>query len=175
MQEGYVGALTHLDGFRGGANPSTWLARIVANEASGRLRRRRPAAAFDGPADSPAPEGTGLARASPERMAARREIRRLIEHAIDALPAAFCTVFVLPAVEPLSVKETAAYLGIREETVKTRLHRANRRLRQSLSEEFASIWDDAFPFAGSRCDGLVTRVLERLRGGTAPPPGPGSA
>jgi RNA polymerase sigma-70 factor (ECF subfamily) len=175
VQEGYVRALTHLDGFRGEANLSTWLARIVANEAFGRLRRRRPTAALGGTADSPAREAPDLARASPEHMAARREIRRLIERAIDALPAAFRTVFVLRAVEQLSVKETAAYLGIPEETVKTRLHRANRRLRQSLSEEFATIWDDAFPFAGSRCDGLVIRVLTRLRGGAAAPPGPGSA
>jgi RNA polymerase sigma-70 factor, ECF subfamily len=169
VQEGYVRALTHLDGFRGEANLSTWLARIVANEAFGRLRRRRPAA------DSPAPDRPDHAGASPEHVAARREVRRLIERAIDALPAAFRIVFVLRAVEQLSIKETAACLGIPEKTVKTRLHRANRRLRQALSDEFASLWDDAFPFAGSRCDGLVARVLARLGDAGAAPHTPGSA
>jgi RNA polymerase sigma-70 factor (ECF subfamily) len=81
------------------------------------------------------------------------------------LPAPFRVVFVLRMLEQHSVRETAASLGIPEETVKTRLHRANRRLRQRLGNEFAAIWDDAFPFAGRRCDAIVTRVLARLAGG----------
>ena len=166
VQEGYVRAFTHLDGFRGEASLSTWLARIVVNEALGRLRRRRPEAAIDGAADLP-PEAAGMrgssfAVADPERRAAQREIRRLIERAIDALPEPFRIVFVLRAVEQHSIRETAAHLAIPEETVKTRLYRANQRLRRSLGEEFATIWDDAFPFAGRRCDGLVARVLARL-------------
>ncbi|HEV2300615.1 MAG TPA: RNA polymerase sigma factor [Stellaceae bacterium] len=163
VQEGYVRAFTHLDRFKGEASLSTWLARIVANEALGRLRRRRmhgvgaaEAAGDDRPCR---PVGSNP---NPEHLAARREIRRLIERAVDALPGPFRIVFVLRAVEQLSTKETAASLGIREETVKTRLHRANRLLRGALGAQFASIWDDAFPFAGRRCDGLSERVLARL-------------
>ena len=110
-------------------------------------------------ADAGSGGGTGT---SPEHAAARREIRRLIEHAVDALPSSFRAVFMLRAVEQMSIEETAAYLGIPKETVKTRFHRANRLLRQALSEQLASIWDDAFPFAGTRCDRLVAHVVRRL-------------
>jgi hypothetical protein len=110
------------------------------------------------------PLGAG---ADPEHAAARREIRRAIEEAIDALPVEFRIVFMLRAVEPLSVKETAEFLGIPEDTVKARFHRANDRLRRSLSKQFASIWDDAFPFAGKRCDQMVATVLARIAGARA--------
>lgn len=169
VQEGYVRAFTHLDRFKGEASLSTWLARIVANEALGRLRRRRVhSAGVVEAAGDDRPGGLVGSNPNPEHAAARREIRRLIERAIDALPGPFRVVFVLRAVEQLSIRETAAYLGIREETVKTRLYRANRLLRVALGAEFASIWDDAFPFAGRRCDGLLLRVLARL-GGARPP------
>ena len=163
VQEGYVRAFTHLDGFKGEASLSTWLARIVVNEALRRLRRRRlEGAGISEAAGEEGPGGLAGSEPNPEHTAARREIRRLIERAIDALPAPFRVVFVLRAVEQLSTRETAASLGIREETVKTRLHRANRLLREALGEEFAAIWDDAFPFAGRRCDGMLARVLARI-------------
>ena len=166
VQEGYLRAFAHLASFKGEATLATWLARIVVNEALGRLRRRRPVSDINSLADSLASDapadGTGALPASPEQLAARQEIRRAIEHAVDTLPTPFRAVFVLRAIEQLSTKETADLLGIPEETVKTRFHRANRLLREMLSEEFASIWDNAFPFAGSRCDRLVAHVLDRL-------------
>jgi RNA polymerase sigma-70 factor (ECF subfamily) len=66
------------------------------------------------------------------------------------------------AIEEMSTGETALFLGIPEDTVKTRLYRANRLLREALSAEFGAIFDDAFPFLGARCDRLTLRVLERL-------------
>jgi RNA polymerase sigma-70 factor, ECF subfamily len=166
VQEGYIRAFTHLDGFKGEASLATWLARIVTNEALGSLRRRRPTVDIDAVADTLAADSAAAApdaaAVNPERAAARQEIRLAIESALDALPAPFRIVFVLRAIEQLSTRETAAALGIPEETVKTRFHRANRLLRDALSEHFASIWDDAFPFAGARCDRIVTAVLSRL-------------
>ena len=166
VQETYVRALAHLDEFRGEASLTTWLARIAANEALGRLRRRRPTVDLTQAENVVALPGVG-ATTNPENVAARREIRRVIERAVDALPANFRTVFMLRAVEQMSIDETASLLGIPAETVKTRFHRANRQLRQALSDEFASILDDAFPFAGARCDALMGRVLARLGVATA--------
>jgi RNA polymerase sigma-70 factor (ECF subfamily) len=171
VQEGYIRALTHLDGFKGQASLATWLARIVTNEALGRLRRHRPSIGIEdlensSAADSPL-DGAAAAAATPEHAAARQEIRRAIESAIDALPAPFRLVFVLRAIEQLSTSETASSLGIPEETVKTRLYRANKLLREALSGEFAAIWDDPFPFAGERCDLMVARVIARIRGAAA--------
>ncbi len=160
VQETYVRALAHLDEFRGEASLTTWLARIAANEVLGRLRRRPTVDLAQAENVIVLPSAGGAI--NPESAAARREIRRVIERAVDELPANFRTVFMLRAVEQMSVEETAALLGIPPETVKTRFHRANRQLRQALSAEFAAILDDAFPFAGERCDALMGRVLARL-------------
>jgi RNA polymerase sigma-70 factor (ECF subfamily) len=166
VQEGYLRASSKIDGFDGRSSLATWLARIVLNEALGRLRGRRSTIGIDEVAELlPAAGGAAAGLdddASPERAIARNEVRRAIERAVDRLPAPFRAVFILRAVEEMSIAETAACLGIPCDTVKTRLHRANKLLRRSLSDEFGSLLDGAFPFLGARCDGMVRRVLQRL-------------
>ena len=98
----------------------------------------------------------------PESSAAQSEIRRLLERAVDALPAPFRIVFVMRDVEELSTEETAAALGLRPETVRTRLHRARRLLRQALEDQLASSLKGTFPFAGARCARITEAVLARL-------------
>jgi RNA polymerase sigma-70 factor (ECF subfamily) len=173
VQEGYVRAFTHLEGFKGEASLATWLARIVMNEALARLRRRKPTVALDEMADTLAADenaASPVSAPSPEQALARQEIRRTLERAVDALPAGFRSVFILRTIEQMSVSETAAALGIPPETVKTRLHRANKLLRQALSEHFGALFDSAFPFLGPRCDRLVASVLQRLGHGAAAQP-----
>jgi RNA polymerase sigma-70 factor, ECF subfamily len=145
---------------------ATWLARIVLNEALGRVRRRHPVIDID-----EMPETLGAVsdptlivqdQMSPEHASARQEVRRALKNAVDLLPPPFRAVFIMPAIEQMSIAETADCLGIPGDTVKTRFHRANKLLRHALSAEFGSILEGAFPFLGARCDGLVTRVLERL-------------
>jgi RNA polymerase sigma-70 factor (ECF subfamily) len=166
VQDAYVSAFTHLDDFRGESSLYTWLARITINEALRRLRRRRPVTDMQDltettPVDHPnslAPAGS----ANPEHIAARREIARLVEQAIDGLSPPFRIVFVMRAIEQMSIDETAARLGIAAETVKTRLHRANRQLRKTLGDQFADAFKGIFPFAGARCERLQQAVLARL-------------
>jgi RNA polymerase sigma-70 factor (ECF subfamily) len=93
----------------------------------------------------------------------RSELRALIERHIDALPDAFRAVFMLRGVEEMTVEETAALLGIPEATVRTRFFRARGMLRESLSRSLDIALDDAFSFAGERCDRIVAGVIERLR------------
>jgi RNA polymerase sigma-70 factor, ECF subfamily len=165
VQESYLRAFTHLDGFKGESTLATWLARIVLNEALGRLRRRRPTVAIDDVAETLAAGAPGpLSREepSPEQAIARQEIRRSIEKAVDDLPASFRAVFIMRAIEQMSIEETATCLGIPGETVKTRFHRANKLLRQALSARLGTILDGAFPFLGARCDRLIGTVLARL-------------
>ena len=166
VQAGYIRAFTHIDSFKGEASVSTWLARIVLNEAMMRQRKRRPTVDIDDVSEQAldaGPAATSTRREpSPEQALARREIGRAIERAVDALPSAFRSVFVLRAIEQLSIGETAVSLGIPEETVKTRLHRANKLLRGTLAENFGAIFEDAFPFLGRRCDRLVAAVLGQL-------------
>jgi RNA polymerase sigma-70 factor (ECF subfamily) len=98
----------------------------------------------------------------PERMVAQREIQRLLERAIDRLPQHFRMVLVMRIIEGMSVEETAELLGIRPETVKTRLHRARALLKVRLEIEVGPQLTDSFPFAGERCLRLTARALKRL-------------
>jgi RNA polymerase sigma-70 factor (ECF subfamily) len=166
VQDAYVRAFGALGTFRQEAALSTWLTRIVINEARGRLRGRRemlPLTALD---DTTMGEiiqfPSGAQNTDPERQTAIREIRILLEGAIDALPAPFREVFILRQVEGLSTEETAHVLSIEPETVKTRLHRARTRLRQALHTQLAPVLTDAFPFEGERCQQLTRNVLHRL-------------
>ncbi len=168
VQEAYVRAFTHLDRFRGESSLSTWLTRIALNEALGRKRRLRPMLAVSILDDQPSaraeviPFPSMQTEVDPERTIAQREIRRILERAIDDLPAAFRTVFVLRVVEGMDIEETAGVLAIKPQTVKTRLYRARRLLRDALDHEIASALTDAFPFAGVRCSRTTEQVLRRL-------------
>ena len=91
--------------------------------------------------------------------AARAQIRHLLEQAIDELPPAFRTVYMMREVEECSVEETAAQLDIKPQTVKTRLFRARRQLRAALEGTLATTMSDAFPFMGKRCARLSDAVM----------------
>jgi RNA polymerase sigma-70 factor (ECF subfamily) len=168
VQEAYFNAWKALASFRADARLSTWLVRIVLNEALGRLRRRHgnvvPLEPDDGTgtaAGTPAPAEADF-NEQPDRQASRAELRRVIETRIDALPEVFRTVFVLRAVEEYTVDEVAVVLGIPEITVRTRFFRARSLLREGLARDVDHALEDAFPFAGARCDRTVARVLARL-------------
>jgi RNA polymerase sigma-70 factor (ECF subfamily) len=88
--------------------------------------------------------------------------RALIEHAIDALPENFRTVFILRAVEGLDVRETAECLDINAATVRTRLFRAQRQLRTLLSRRLQGESTEIFDFGAERCDSVVANVLAGL-------------
>ena len=173
VQEAWMQAYRGLENFRGDSKLSTWLIRIAANEALGRLRRRKRTAevipmsiddsADEGARDNMPDETPGVA---PDVQAMRGEVRRLIEKRIDALPDQFRAVFVLRAVEELTVEETAAALDIPEATVRTRFFRARSLLRESLSREMDMAVENAFEFLGARCDRITAAVMARIRGQT---------
>lgn len=169
VQDAYLKAYQRLDGFQARSSLSTWLCRIVINEALQRLRARRASAAIDSVSGGvemgsnvihlPNRDGSG-----PEDMAGNRELRRLLETAIDELPDTFRLVFLMREVEGMSVAEIADALSIPESTVKTRAFRARRELRCRIENELEPVKDGAFTFLGARCDRMVSRVLEQLRG-----------
>jgi RNA polymerase sigma-70 factor (ECF subfamily) len=99
---------------------------------------------------------------TPEVEAAGREEARLIEAAVDELPEPYRLVFMLREVQELSVAETAESLGISEENVKVRLHRARAALREGLMARMESAAHQAFQFLGARCDRIVAAVMSRL-------------
>ncbi len=125
LQESYMRAYRKLDTFRGDAALLTWLTSIVLNEARGRLRKRRNMVGVE-QIDLAADDSHVVAFPSkfgsedPSVGAARAQIRHLLERAIDELPPAFRTVYMMREVEECSVEETAMQLDIKPETVKTR-------------------------------------------------------
>jgi len=169
VQEAWLLAYRAIGNFRGDAKLSTWLVRIVVNEAISRGRKRSRGAeviqlsgepqedreSAEGSMDETLPE-------QPEGAAQRAQTRRLLESKIDELPDAFRTVFVLRALEELSVEESAVALGIPEATVRSRFFRARGLLREALSKEIDLAYGDAFAFAGARCDRIVAGVMARL-------------
>ena len=167
VQETWVRAFTHLDSFRGHSSFATWLSRIAMNEALGRLRRARPNVEW-----TTLPPGTleaqiiqfpnSAASEDPEKSMAQREIRHVVEHAIDELPEAFRIVFITRVIEGMNVEETAELLDLKPETVKTRLHRARNMLKENVERKIGPVVMEAFPFAGKRCERLTEAVLRRL-------------
>lgn len=175
VQDAYLSAWRALGTFREDAKLSTWLVRIVLNEALKRVRRRASNVVMF---DSVAVIGEEQLEASmeadhdqePELAASRAEMRRLMEARIDELPELFRTVFMLRAVEEMSVEEVSAALDIPETTVRTRFFRARAQLREGLSRDMDFALEDAFSFDGARCDRIVAGVLAIItRDGNVPP------
>jgi RNA polymerase sigma-70 factor (ECF subfamily) len=164
VQETFIKAFKRLMDFRGEASLSTWLTRIALNEALARKRRRRNTVELGALQDRTnaqiEPSPMIAPTQDPEVTAAQHQIRKLLERAIDGLPDSLRTVFVMRDVEELSTAEAARLLGLSEPTVKTRLHRARRMLREILGDQFAASLNDVFPFERQRCDLLVERVLK---------------
>jgi RNA polymerase sigma-70 factor (ECF subfamily) len=175
VQDAYLAAWRALGTFRGDAKLSSWLVRIALNEAFKRVRRRASNVVTFGAgaeAGEEGPEGTMEADDDqrPDMAASRAEMRRLMEARIDQLPDPFRTVFMLRAVEEMPVEEVAALLEIPEATVRTRFFRARAQLRESLSRDMDFALEDAFAFAGERCDRIVAHVLATItQGGNLPP------
>lgn len=163
VQESYLKAFAGLAKFRGEAALSTWLTRIVINEAL--MRRRKPERLVTGDFENVVqlrrPE-TDAPAENPEGAAMRGQLRSYMEAAVGGLPQDQRAVFVLRALEELSVEETAQALNLNPQTVRTRFMRARRRLQSQLQAELKLTFGEMLTFDGARCDRLVARVLERM-------------
>jgi RNA polymerase sigma-70 factor (ECF subfamily) len=168
LQVAYLNAYQAIGSYRGESSLSTWLTRIVVNESLMRMRKRRkesmviPLESVAGSSDTAMIDNIESSAERPDAAAIRGETRLLIERHIDALPEVFRTVFVLRALEELTVEETAASLDIPEATVRTRFFRARGLLRETLAREIDVATGEAFAFDGARCDRIVSAVLDRI-------------
>jgi RNA polymerase sigma-70 factor (ECF subfamily) len=168
VQAAYLSAFANIGGFEGRSSLSTWLTRIVVNEALGQRRseeRRRRHLEQEGVAVLDTYREAlmrGSEADAPDVTVARKQIRKLLEQAIAELPDNFRTVFVLREVEGLSSEETAAILDVPVATVKTRLFRGRQRLQQKLAPELSATLSGTFPFAGVDCAAMTQRVIAAL-------------
>jgi RNA polymerase sigma-70 factor (ECF subfamily) len=159
VQQTHVAAFAHLHQFEGRAKFSTWLARIAAHEALSRRRQQRRVGALHDEAAAHAPGG---AHETPEDLASRGELARAIEAAIDALPPAHRTAFVLRHVEGLDTAEAAAWLGVSETNLRVLVHRACRELRSRILDHVRGSADEVFSFGGERCARVTRNVLQLI-------------
>ena len=141
LQETFIKAYKHLEGFDGRSSLSTWLYRIATNEALMLLRRRKHIeVSIDEPyqtyGQDPEPIDIVDFCCLPEGELLSTEARVHLDQAVEQLPPKMRVVFVLRDIEGLSTRETAEVLDLSETAVKTRLSRARLRLRQSLSRYF---------------------------------------
>jgi RNA polymerase sigma-70 factor, ECF subfamily len=168
VQAAYLSAFAAMDGFEGRSALSTWLTRIVVNEALSTRRaeqRRRNHLKQEGVAvldDYREALMRGSDGELPDAAVAREQLRKLLEHAVAELPDPFRAVFVLREIEGMSSEDTAEALGLPVATVKTRLFRSRRRLQRMLAPEVANVLTGTFPFAGSDCAAMTRRVLAEL-------------
>ncbi|MFD2245275.1 RNA polymerase sigma factor [Pontibacter ruber] len=164
MQDTYLKAYKNLSQFSFKAQFSTWLIRIGINEALGRLRQQKKLAAFHDQKDNLSeltllqlPDTKNM---NPEHKAIQKEVKQLLEKAIDKLPAAYKTIYMLREVEEMSVTEVAACLNLSESNVKVRQHRARLLLKERLYE--MSVNSEVFEFGSRRCDRMVEKVMGAL-------------
>jgi RNA polymerase sigma-70 factor (ECF subfamily) len=160
MQDAYVRAYIHLDQFAGKAKFSTWLIKIAVYESLVRAKRAKRFVLLKEGDHQRKLHGQTNEQGNPENILCRNRIGQLLEKAICALPAKYRAVFVLRNVEGLSTQETSVCLGISEEAVKTRLHRARFLLRNKLGKGIHL--KDLFPFAGNRCATMTLAVMRRI-------------
>lgn len=146
VQEAFLRAFQSLEQFRGSSRLSTWLHRIVVNEALMRLRAlkaKMPAESLDHLLPRYYEDGHRIAplpawSAPADVLLQRNEVRELVQRSIERLPETLRVVLVLRDIEGIDVKETAALLEVSEGAVKTRLHRARQTLRAFLEKEMVA-------------------------------------
>ncbi len=165
MQESYVRAYEKLSDFRGEAAFSTWLIRILINEARALVRKR--SRWSNGGEVQEELQVLDLTEGvesgftlSPEETTMNKELNKMLEKAMEQLPGGYRDVFVMREVEGLSIAETAACLELSEDNVKIRLHRAKEMMRDLLMASYQDA--DIYPFHRVRCDRVVRRVFERI-------------
>jgi len=164
LQETWVRVFEHLGQFAGRSSFPTWVSRIAVYEALARARKSKRWVDLEDQQGEIMPEANRrhASPETPETDAIRSELSEMLQTAVDALPPTYRMVFVLREVEQLNTIETAESLGLSEEAVKTRLHRARALLRRTLEGRIGAGIVEAYSFLGGRCDRTVSRVLERI-------------
>ena len=149
LQEAFLKAYEHIDGFQGNSKFYTWIVRIAVNEALMKLRKRKTDRTV--PLDEPIDTGEEMVNReiavwedNPEQRYSREEMQGILNEAVESLKSDFRTVFVLRDIEELSTEETAEALGISVPAVKSRLLRARLALREKLTRKFKRKGEDVF-------------------------------
>ncbi len=154
-QRVWVKVFRRLDGYEGRASFGAWVGRIAYNEAITMTRSTHDA--DHRPLDEAERVPSGAS--TPEQEISARQALARIERAVDTLSAPLREVFMLRDIEARPVDEVATMLGLSEENVRVRSHRARTELRRAVENTDVTA---AFSFDGERCDRIVRGVLGLL-------------
>ena len=162
MQNTYLKAFDKLSQFQGDSAFSTWLIRIGINEALQRIKKQKLVQLHPliDLTDAKVLQLPASKEMNPENSVISREAKRLLEAAIDELPEKYRTVYVMREVEGMNNEEVAVILGIEENNVKVRHHRAKNLMKHTLLRLTADT--SIFEFGNARCDALVNFVMARI-------------
>lgn len=142
VQSAYLSALRNIHSFRGDAAFETWITRIVTNYCLMRFRQpwvRRQSIGLDALAAKGESLRFASPRPTPEASAFCREIASALSEAAAALPKPLCDVFQLHAISGLSIKQVAETMGLTLPAAKSRLFRANARMRKRLQPVWSNV------------------------------------
>jgi RNA polymerase sigma-70 factor (ECF subfamily) len=155
VRAAYLRAFANLDRYEPAGKFGAWLARLAFNEALTLRRHATPASTLVAlpPLVEAVPAGEGNEAAASKQQ---------LEDAIDALPEVFRTVLVLRVVEDLSGVEVAVCLSLNETTVRTRLYRAQQRLKVEVARRLRAEPFNIFDLSTERCDRIVTQVFSKV-------------
>jgi RNA polymerase sigma-70 factor, ECF subfamily len=152
VRAAHVRAYANLDRYEPAGKFGAWLARLAFNEALNLRRHSAPGAPMG--AVQPAVFSADAGEAAIGRQQ--------LEDAIDSLPEVFRTVLILRVIEELSGVEVALCLGLNETTVRTRLYRAQQRLKVDVARRLRAEPHNVFELNPERCDHIVAQVISRL-------------
>ncbi len=171
VQEAHIKAYTKLNEFRDSSKFFSWLATITRNEAFMYLRKhKREISMADNVIqffqDTDTNHNVDIRIENkndrPDAALENTQLKKLIVKHIDKLPDDFRVVFILRAIEQLSVKETAEILDIKEQTVKTRFFRAKRMLRGQIQKYLSAVRMQIYEFGDHHCDTIVNNVMNYI-------------
>ena len=136
----------------------TWITRILINECKMMLRRRKQGFSLD---LSEVMEKHSISDNAMETLN-KQQINQWLEQAVLNLPEKYRLVYVIREVNEISTDKTAAMLGISEENVKVRLHRAKSMIKEQLLGKATA--QELFAFGNNRCLRLTEKVMQALEG-----------
>jgi RNA polymerase sigma-70 factor, ECF subfamily len=156
VQQTWLDVFRHLDQFRGDAAFTTWATRICIHAALAHVRKRPTVGEVVDIEGGLAPEVSS--EPSPAASVERAELGTTLERCLSRLPQASREVMVLRDILELDTAETAACLGVSQEVVRVRLHRA----RAAVAAELMQKLDGVYSFDGARCDRLTGNVMQAI-------------
>lgn len=157
-QQAWMSIYQALGQWTGRGSFSAWALTIVTN-ACLKVRARMTDSLTDDAAEL---EELSSSQPGPDEETHRHQLREVLARNVDALPVKLRTVLVLCDVEGMSGPEVSQALGVTEEAVRVRLHRARRSLQAALQTQLVGEEKELFSFMGARCDRMTAAVLQAL-------------